>query len=311
MILSPRMKWKINRYKMELEERMERARGFFQTVVSKQRMCPACRALIDRKERVCPLCGERVSEVSQAGLGRALDSILPQQARYTTMLLSVNLFLFGLMLVATIRARGGEFGGNLLFGSIDVLTLVRFGAKYGFLIADGEWWRFITPVFLHASLIHIGFNSWVLFDLGPAVEGLYGPQKFLVLYITTGAASFIASFLWNPNVPSVGASGAIFGLIGVMIAYGYRNRRGAGDAVRNMFVRWAVYMLMFGLIMPGIDNAAHIGGLAAGIAFGYLVSDLPELTQTGIQMWKLFRAVAVLVVLFGFVMVGLHAGALQ
>jgi len=70
-------------------------------------------------------------------------------------------------------------------------------------------------------------------------------------------------------------------------------------------------MLMFGLIMPGIDNAAHIGGLAAGIAFGYLVSDLPELTQTGIQMWKLFRAVAVLVVLFGFVMVGLHAGALQ
>lgn len=311
MILSPRMKWKIKRYKMELEERMERARGFFQSVVIKQRMCPACRALIDRKERVCPLCGERVSEVSQAGLGRALDAILPQQARYTTMLLSVNLFLFGLMLLATIRARGGEFSGNLLFGSIDVLTLVRFGAKYGFLISDGEWWRFITPVFLHGSLIHIGFNSWVLFDLGPVVEGIYGPQKFLVLYVTTGAASFVSSFLWNPNVPSVGASGAIFGLIGLMIAYGYRNRQGAGEAIRSMFVKWAVYMLMFGLIMPGIDNAAHIGGLVSGIAFGYLVSDLPELTLTGIQMWKGLRAVAVLVVLYGFIMVGLRAGALQ
>jgi rhomboid protease GluP len=252
-----------------------------------------------------------VSEVSQAGVGRALDSILPQQARYTTILLSVNLFLFGMMLLATIQARGGELSGNLLFGSIDVVTLVRFGAKYGFLIAEGEWWRFVTPVFLHANLIHLGFNSWVLFDLGPAVEGLYGPYKFVVLYILTGAASFVFSFLWSPAVPSVGASGAIFGLIGVMIAYGYRNRRGAGEAVRNMFVRWAVYMLMFGLIIPGIDNAAHIGGLVAGIAFGAIVSDLPEVTQGGIQLWKLLRTAVFILVVFGFVMIGLRAGSLQ
>jgi len=305
------MRWKINRYKGELEERMERARGFFQSVTNQQRMCPACRALIDRKQTVCPLCGEGVSEVSQAGLGRALDSMLPQQARYTTMLLSVNVFLFGLMLLTTIRGSGGEFGRNLLFGSIDVLTLVRFGAKYGFLISEGEWWRFVTPVFLHANLLHLGFNSWVLFDLGPAVEGLYGPRKFLVLYVATGVASFVLSFLVSPGVPSVGASGAIFGLIGVMIAYGYRNRRGAGEAVRTMFVRWAVYMLAFGLLMPGIDNAAHIGGLVAGIGFGALVSDLPEVTQGGIRLWKILRAAAILLVLFGFIMVGLRAGALQ
>jgi len=311
MVLSPRTRWKLKRYQGELEERMERARGFFKSVVNKQRMCPACRALIDRKEKVCPLCGERVSEVSQAGFGRALDSILPQQARYTTILLSVNVFLFGLMLLASIQARGGELSGNLLFGSIDVVTLVRFGAKYGFLIAEGEWWRFVTPVFLHGSLNHLGFNSLVLFDLGPAVEGLYGPHKFFVLYIATGAASFGLSYLWHPTVPSVGASGAIFGLIGVMIAYGYRNRRGAGEAVRNMFVRWALYMLLFGLIVPGIDNAAHIGGLVAGIGFGTVVSDLPEVTHSGIQMWKILRAVAFLVVLFGFIMVGLRAGALQ
>ena len=96
---------------------MERARGFFQSVVNKQRMCPACRALIDRKEKTCPLCGERVSEVSQAGVGRAIDSILPQQARTTMMLLSVNVFLFGLTLVATIQSGGLGFGGMLNFGS--------------------------------------------------------------------------------------------------------------------------------------------------------------------------------------------------
>ena len=123
--------------------------------------------------------------------------------------------------------------------------------------------------------------------------------------------SFVFSFLWRPATPSVGASGAIFGLIGVMIAYCYRNRRGAGDAVRNMFLRWAGYMLVFGLIMPGIDNAAHIGGLVAGLVFGALVSDLPEVTQSGIQMWKILRAVAFLIVLFSFIMVGLRAGAIQ
>jgi rhomboid protease GluP len=309
MLLTPRMRWKINRYKGEMEERLERARGFFRSVVHKQRMCPACRALIDRTESVCPLCGEPVSEVAAPGLGRLLDSILPQQARYTTLLLSANVFLFGLMLMATIYGSGGELDGRLLFGSIDGRTLVRFGAKDGFLIVRGEWWRFVTPVFLHANLIHLAFNSWVLFDLGPAVEGLYGPQKFLVLYVMTGAASFGLSFLWNPVPISVGASGAIFGLIGVMIAYGYRNRRGAGEAVRNMFVRWAVYMLAFGLIIPGIDNAAHIGGLVSGIAFGALVSDLPSFTQSSIQVWKLLRVVAFLVVLFGFIMVGLKAGA--
>lgn len=309
MVLSPRMRWKINRYKGEMEERLERARGFFQSVVHKQRMCPACRALIDRKERVCPLCGEPVSAVAPAGIGRLLDSVLPQQARYTTVLLSVNVFLFGLMLVATIRGSGGRFDANLLFGSIDIVTLVRFGAKYGSLIESGEWWRFVTPVFLHANLIHLGFNSWVLFDLGPAVEGLYGPQKFLVLYVLTGAAGFVLSFLWQPLAVSIGASGAIFGLIGVMIAYGYRNRRSAGEAVRNMFVRWAVYMLAFGLLIPGIDNAAHIGGLVSGIAFGALVSDMPSVTQSSIRAWKLLRALAFLLVLFGFIMVGLRAGA--
>jgi len=309
MVLSPRMRWKINRYKGKMDERLERARGFFQSVVHKQRMCPACRALIDRQERVCPLCGEPVSPVAHAGTGRLLHSNLPQQARYTTLLLSANVFLFGLMLVATIRGSGGGFDASLLFGSIDVLTLVRFGAKYGYLIEAGEWWRFVTPVFLHANLIHLGFNSWVLFDLGPAVEGLYGPQKFLVLYVLTGAAGFVLSFLSQPLAVSIGASGAIFGLIGVMIAYGYRNRRSAGEAVRNMFVRWAVYGLAFGLLIPGLDNAAHIGGLVAGIAFGALVSDMPSVTQSSIQAWKLLRAVAFLLVLFGFIMVGLRAGA--
>jgi len=306
MLLSPRLKWKINRYGQSVDEKLERARGFFQSVLNKQRVCPACRALMDRKETVCPFCGERLSEARPAGgIGRLLDAILPQQARNTTILLTVNVFLFGLTLIASGRARGG-MDANLLLGSIDPLTLVRFGAKYGLLIEAGEWWRFVTPVFLHGGLLHLAMNSWVLFDLGPAVEGIYGPQKFLVLYVVTGTASFVASYLWRPMALSIGASGAIFGLIGVMIAYGYRNRRGAGEAVRTMFVRYAIYGLLFGFLMPGLDNAAHIGGLVSGIAFGAVVSDMPSITQESIYFWKILRALAFLLVVFSFVMVGLR-----
>ncbi len=309
MPLSPRLKWKINRYGQRMEERLEAARNIFKSVMNKQRTCPACRALIDRKERVCPLCGEALAARSQGNFGGFLDAILPQQAHVTTLLLTANVFLFALTLIASSRARGGAFDFNTLLGSIDAYTMVRFGAKYGILISAGEWWRFLTPVFLHANLLHIGMNSWVLFDLGPAVETLYGRQKFVVLYILTGAVGFLLSFFWYPMSLSVGASGAIFGLIGAMIAYGYRHRTTASEAVRTMFMRWAFYGLLYGILLPGMDNAAHIGGLVGGLIFGSLVSDMPSVTQESIYVWKILQTIAVLLVVFGFVMVALRAPA--
>lgn len=307
MPLSPRIKWKINRYGKQVDERLERFRGFFRSAMNKQKMCPACRALVDRQEKVCPHCGEKISGVA-SGAGRALDSLLPQTARYTVFLLTANLLLFGMTLVAS-QQRGGGFDARSLFGGIDAYTLVRFGAKYGFLIAAGEWWRFVTPIFLHGGLIHLAFNTWVLFDLGPAVESLYGSQKFMVLYVLSGIASFVASFLWRPNAISIGASGAIFGLIGAMIAYGYRQRQSTGDSVKNMFVRWAMYGLLYGFLIPGVDNAAHLGGLAAGVAFGWFVSDMPSVTSESIVLWRILRTIAVLLVAFGFIMVGLRQPA--
>ena len=308
MPLSPRIKWKINRYGKQVDERLERFRRFFRSAMNKQKMCPACRALVDRQEKVCPFCGEKISGVA-SGAGRALDSLLPQQARSTMFLLSANLLLFGMTLVASQQQRGGGFDTRSLFGGIDAYTLVRFGAKYGFLIEAGELWRFITPIFLPGGLIHLAFNTWVLFDLGPAVESLYGSRKFVVLYILSGIASFVASFLLRPNSISIGASGAIFGLIGAMIAYGYRHRRSTGDTVKNMFVRWAMYGLLFGFVVPGVDNAAHIGGLAAGVAFGWIVSDMPSVTRESIVLWRILCTIAVLLVAFGFVMVGLRQPA--
>ncbi len=309
MVLSPRMKWKINRHRQDLEERLEKIRNFFKSVTYKQKMCPACRALVDRNDKICPFCGENTSGAPRGGAGRVISRVVPEQARYTTVLLSVNLVLYGLSLAASAGRRGGEFDLSSLLGSIDSYTLVRLGAKYGPLIAAGAWWRFLTPIFLHGSLLHLAFNSIVLFDLGPAVEQLYGSHKFIVLYIVTGVAGFVVSFIWHPIAVSIGASGAVFGLIGAMIAYGQRHRSSLGDSVKSMYVRWAIYGLIYGFIVPGVDNSAHLGGLGAGLLFGFLVSDMPSITRESILFWKILRTIVVAAAIFGFIMVGLRQPA--
>src|SRR3989338_8521355 len=95
-LLSPRTKWRITRYGQSVEERLEKARNFFKSVMYKQKMCPACRALVERQQSECPFCGERLAGVPHGGAGRVLEAVLPQQGRFTAILLGANLFLFGL-----------------------------------------------------------------------------------------------------------------------------------------------------------------------------------------------------------------------
>lgn len=303
------MKWKLNLYKQQAEERLERLQNFFKSVTYKQKMCPACRALVDRKEKVCPFCGENTSAAPRGGVDRMLSAFLPKRAQTTSLLLGVNLFLFALTWVVSMRSRTGGMDAGALLGSIDGYTLVKFGAKYTALILAGEWWRLLTPIFLHGGLIHLGFNTFVLLDLGPTVEEIYGPHKFLVLYILAGTMGFVMSAVWHPNSVGIGASGAVFGLIGAMIAYGYRHRGRMGDTIKNMYVRWAMYGLMFGFFMPMVDNAGHIGGLAAGAAFGMLVGDMPSMTSESINFWKLLRTIVAVLIIFSFVMVALRQPA--
>ena len=306
MPLSPRLKWKITRYSQEWQTRREKLRNFFKSVSYKQKMCPACRALVDRNDKKCPFCGENTASAPRGGSDRVLSRVMPSQAKYTSAIMTVNVLLFAMALAASFKRSDGGFDLSMLLGSIDSITLVRLGAKYGPLLMAGEWWRFITPVFLHGSILHIAFNSFALMDLGPAVEQIYGSSKFLALYVLTGAAGFVLSFLWRPMGISVGASGAIFGLIGAMIGYGMKNRTSLGDSVKSMYIRWAVYGLIYGFIVPGIDNSAHIGGLAVGFLFGYVVSDMPLMTKEAILFWKVLRVVAMLAVLGSFILVGLR-----
>jgi len=170
---------------------------------------------------------------------------------------------------------------------IDPRTLFLFGAKFRQAIHMGQWWRLVTAGFLHGGLLHILMNSWVLFDIGAQVEETYGPSRLIVIYFAATVVGFYASTWWSAAL-SVGASAGIFGLIGAMIALGMLHRSALGDAIKGLYLRWAIYGLLFGLL-PGlaIDNAAHIGGLAAGFGVAY-IAGVPRYEGSGTErMWRI------------------------
>ena len=163
---------------------------------------------------------------------------------------------------------------GLLSGSIfqpNLLVLILFGAKENSLISQGEYWRLLSATLLHGNLIHIFFNSFALYSLGPESERIYGTRRFLALYTLAGLGGSVASYLLSP-APSVGASGAIFGLIGGLGVFFFLNRRALGEFGRaqvQSIVSIAVINLIIGFSAQGIiDNWGHLGGLLVGVLVG-------------------------------------------
>ncbi len=171
---------------------------------------------------------------------------------------------------------------NIIANAIDVqpssenaLTsvLILYGAKENHLIEQGQYWRFITPIFLHANLLHMGLNMLNLLMLGIFLERIMGPARFILIYLLTGIVSIITSFYFAPDIVSVGASGAIFGLVGAYSIFVLIHRR----AFRNGGVFTLLWLaviiginLGIGLVIPNVDNYAHIGGLCSGCLLGWL-----------------------------------------
>jgi len=162
------------------------------------------------------------------------------------------------------------FASALLLGRSLILTM---GAKINAAIVAGEFWRLVTAMFLHVDLLHIAFNSYALLAFGPQVERPYGRLRFLLMYFLSGLAGSALSFLLSPY-PSVGASGAIFGLVGVMGAYlyRYRDRLATGRARLINILSVVAYNLFYGFVVPHVDNWAHIGGLVAGLTLGWFLA---------------------------------------
>src|SRR5213078_1531454 len=190
-----------------------------------------------------------------------LHAIWTRRPMYTYVFFAINIVVFVLM--------------GLAGGSSNEPTLMAFGVKSNAAIAQGQWWRFVTPIFIHIGLLHLFFNSYALWIVGPQVEKSYGGGRFVILYVLTGVAGVYGSYAYHPNTISAGASGAIFGLFGVLLSFGIRYRdslppfvkRAVGTGVLPVIV----INLIIGLTIPEIDNSAHIAGLLTGMALAAVI----------------------------------------
>jgi len=210
----------------------------------------------------------------------------------TPVLLGLNVAVFGLMLAG---------GVHPMAPTID--RLIQWGANYGPKTTNGEWWRMFTAMFLHIGVLHLLFNMIALWNVGSFMERVLGSTGFVVLYLLSGLLGSIVSVAWNPFVVSAGASGAIFGLYGGLLAFLVRHRATTPyadlAALRTNTLAFVGYNLLYGLVQEGIDMAAHIGGLAGGFLCGLVLTQ--PLSQAG-QAGHPGRSV--LVGLLGLLLIG-------
>lgn len=201
--------------------------------------------------------------------GRVALRLPRSQPRVVYALIVINIVMYAMstLLAGRIAEPYREpFSGDL-FSSFNA-ALYLLGAKWGPAIEAGQYWRLLTPMVLHGGLVHLLFNSYATYVLGPDAEQVYGTWRFLVIYLLAGLAGNIASYGVSPNALAIGASGAIFGLIGALAAFAYAARPLIGAEASQQQVKQLIGLaavnLVFGFVVPNIDNSAHIGGLIAG-----------------------------------------------
>jgi len=159
--------------------------------------------------------------------------------------------------------------GSLFTSDINVLILL--GAKVNDLIAKGQYYRFISCMFLHGGIVHLGVNMYSLYAIGPMVERVYGRAKYLAIYFISGICASIFSYIFSTSV-SIGASGAIFGLLGAVLVFAIKSKGKTGSAFIKSILSVIFINIFIGATLPNIDNFAHVGGLIGGMLIAFLVS---------------------------------------
>ena len=250
---------------------------------------------------------------------------MPANAPVTYLVLGACCLLYGFSLLLSLRygfsiapQGGGIFGLLFGIGPIAGPVLDRLGASLPLPWNLDQPWRLVTACFLHGSLLHIVFNMWVLVDLAPTVEEMYGSPRFFFLYVTCGIGGYILSSASPFITPlralgiassgtAIGASGAIVGLIGVLLAITYRRSGAAMQQLRSQVVRWIIYLVIWGFMARGmIDNMAHLGGGLTGFMLGKLMLDRePSSPGERKRAYALGWVTAFIVLLsFGFMIFG-------
>lgn len=200
-----------------------------------------------------------------------------------------NGIVFAVMIMFTVEIFGGGYLPPSLQNTSDPRVIVLLGGIVPQLVAAGEYWRLFTALFLHIGLMHLIFNMWALWQLGRLFEIMFGSRRFGLIYFASGLTASVASVLYtgwrlaqsgNPQYGvAAGASGAIFGILGALIIAIRRSPRWRHEQWTRGLVQqlmfWAGLNILFGAMVPGIDNAAHIGGFVTGMLLGFIPHRVP------------------------------------
>jgi rhomboid protease GluP len=290
-------------------------------------MCRSCGAIVGAGELQCAVCGTSTASESAPSQQqhppdretvRFARAILSRPYKFTIIFLIANFFIFLLMWESS------GINSQSIWQAFPEPVLKTYGAKLNYLIDSPyyQWWRFVTPIFIHINLPHVLVNMYSLWMVGPYVEKLYGSAKFVVFWVLTGIAGVVASYLTvrpslagsslgrfifkSADVPSAGASGALFGLVGVLFIFGIKFRRELPEGFKRAFgtgmLPIILINLFIGFVGRGlIDNAAHLGGLLAGAGLAVAVEYRRPGERAGIAtIWRVLQAAALIVVVLSF-----------
>jgi rhomboid protease GluP len=243
-------------------------------------VCPSCGSLVGVNDDKCYMCGRA---------NPSLWGFAPVLRQLGTDLGFVPLVIGGasIMYVLTLLASGpSALGGGSIFNLFGPTSraLLMFGASGAYpVFVLGSWWTVLSATWLHAGLLHILFNMLAVRNIGPLTAEMIGPSRTAIIYVISGVCGFLLSSVagaFFPPLPflrgaslTIGASASIMGLIGALLHYG---RTSGSSLIRTQAIQWTVYIALYGLIMPGIDNYAHAGGFIGGYALSALFNPLTK-----------------------------------
>lgn len=289
-------------------------------------MCRSCGAIVGAGETQCAVCGAPTSAAPAAPPAergpdsetiRFAKAVLNRPYKFTIFLLVANLFVFMLMWESS------GLTSEVLWQGFPEPVLIAYGAKLNYLVnaPNYQWWRFIAPMFIHVNLVHLLVNMYSLLMVGPFVEKLYGGARFIVFWVFTGIAGVAASYLTvrpdlahgslgrfifkNVDWPSAGASGALFGLVGVLFVFGIKFRNELPEGFKRAFGTGLLPIILINLFIgflgrQFIDNAAHLGGLLAGAAIALAVNyRRPGARSMITPVWRTLQILSLSIIALG------------
>ena len=285
-------------------------------------MCRSCGAIVGAGETQCAVCGAPTAATQTTDQYPPADketvrfarAVLNRPYKFTIAFLVANIFVFLLMWESS-----GMGFATLQRGFPDAV-LIAYGAKLNYLINPpyNQWWRFVTPVFVHIDILHLLMNMFSLLILGPFVEKLYGSAKFVVFWVVTGIAGTVGSYLTirpslargvfgsfifhATDVPSAGASGALFGLVGVLFVFGIKYRRELPEGFKRVFGTGLLPIIFINLFIgfigrSFIGNSAHLAGLFSGAALALFVDyRRPGVRASITTIWRVLQVISLAII---------------